>query len=81
MKRREEINKILTLVVLNLFNINNILLIFYYLLFKLFYFKTKNKFFYFFLIAKINFADIKLILKNNCFVIFVTDDIFIMKNF
>jgi hypothetical protein len=32
----EAINKILTLVVLNLFIINNILLIFYYLLFKLF---------------------------------------------
>ena len=61
---------------LNLFNINNILLIFYYLLFNLFYFKTKNKFFIIFLNAKINFADIKLILKNINFAIIVTDDIF-----
>ena len=75
-KWREAINKILTLVVLYLFNINNILLIFYYLLFNLFYFKTKNKFYYYFLSAKINFADIKLILKNIIFAIIVTDDIF-----
>ena len=61
---------------LNLFNINNILLIFYNLLFNLFYFKTKNKFFIIFLSAKINFADTKLILKNINFAIIVADDIF-----
>ena len=67
---------------LNLFNINNILLIFYNLLFNLFYFKTKNKFFIIFLNAKINFADIKLILKNINFAIIVADDIFYNeKNF